>query len=341
MDFLTYLHSILTKKTPILGANLDTRSPEAKARDYHISEVVASATPVNWVEMAPGSVRAFPVQDQSQKSDCVAESRRKLKRIIFKVNRDLDLDFSSAEFYRRRKNYPNPGMGSDDAISLDRNSGMTLDALVPSEVLKSEDAVNALTLKPYNADIAKVFSSSNEVTFTPGDFQTPAGTIQVSRKGIMAWYYFTAEEWSREVPVVLKYMTPDDSSALRHSVVAVEPALYNGVKGWWIEDSAHFAGLSRRFITEDFHKARNFWLSYPINFKFEEGLGGKPSYDGSVKSLQDCLRYEGIFPANIDSTGVYGPITIQAVKDFQAKYSLEQVGTVGPKTTSQLKSLYP
>lgn len=336
----------IQKKEPVLGVLPDDRTPEEKAKDYHISEVVTSNAAVTWETKKPEEVRQFPVQNQGGKSDCVAESRRKLYRIIFWVNRALDLDFSSVELYRRRKNYPAPGMGAYDVMTLCREGGMTLNVLVPSDEKTTEAEANAYVLEPHNVDIAKVFTIPNELVFTPGDLDVPAGTIQKTRKGVMAWYYFTAEEWSREVPVLIADMADErDPRALRHSIVLIEPAIYQGKKGFWMEDSAHFGGISRRFITEEFHRKRNFWMSYPINFQFEKGSvndSRKPRYvENDVRSLQNCLKWEGLFPNNVESTGVFGPITTKAVKDFQTKYGLEPVGTVGPLTYQKLKTLYP
>lgn len=338
MNFRDFFRS----KPVYLGANIDTRTPEAKALDWNIKEIVASLAVVDWKETPPDQIRRFPVQNQYSTSSCVAQSRRKLYRILFKVNRGLDLDFSAMEFYRRRGNYPAEGMGADDAISLCRNGGMTLDALVPSEAIKTEGEANKLVITQENIDIAKVFVIPHEVTFDAGDLEAPAGTIQKTRKGVMMWFFFTNEEWSREVPVIIDTTLGLYSArALRHSVVGVEPVMYKGKEGVWIDDSAHFGGLSKRFITKDFYEARNFWASYPVNFKFQEGGVEKPSYDGSVKSLQDCLKYEGVFPLDRDSTGIFGPITTDAVKKFQAKYGMEQVGKVGPLTTQKLNEKYP
>jgi len=55
-----------------------------------------------------------------------------------------------------------------------------------------------------------------------------------------------------------------------------------------------------------------------------------------VKNLQKLLAQDKtIYPEGIVS-GVFGPMTEKAVKKFQAKYSLPQVGTVGPATRSIL-----
>ena len=272
----------------------------------------------------------------------MAESRRKLKRILMKVNRGEDLDFSAVDFYRRRSNYPAGGMSAPDAIEIDRKQGMILNALVPSENFDTEAKANAYVQKPFTDELAKFFIIPNEVTFTPGDLDSVASTIQKTRKGVMVWFYFGADEWAREVPVILKqWLSPANQEVLRHSVVAVEPAVYKGIRGLWIDDSAHFGGLSRRFVSEAFYKARNFWASYSLNFKFEPGAGDKPVYTGTIVSLQDCLKWEGLFPKNVESTGFYGNVTTKAVKDFQIKYGLEPVGIVGQLTTAKLKELYP
>ena len=328
-----------------LGANLDTRPPElAEAEDIHISETVASATAVSWVEKDPNSIRTFGTQNQSGKSDCVAESRRKIKRVLFNVNKGIDLDFSAVDFYRRRTNFPGEGMIASDAIKLDSDGGMTLDALVPSDIITTEEAANALTPDRYNADVGKVFAVQNgEVIFAPGDLETVAGTIQKTRKATMLWFYFTAAEWSKVVPTISAALTgPADPNALKHSVVGIEPALYQGKKGIWIDDSAHFGGIARRFITQDFFTARNWFASYPIAFKFEASVGVKPKFiDGNVQSLQDCLKFEGTFPINTASTGVYGPLTTQAVKDFQTKHGLAPLGLISQETRALLHTLYP
>lgn len=355
----------------------DPRSEEEKQRDWHISEAVAAASPVNWVEMKPSEVRQFGVQNQDGQLSCVAQTRRKLRRIMFKVNKGLDVDFSALHLYRRRFNYPDGGMAAMDAVKIDRTFGMTLAPLMPSDGM-SEAAANAVKIEPYMDEVAKIFKTENEFVFTAGDLETIASTIQTTRKGVMVWFYFTSDEWSREVPVVIDVsLNVYDARASRHSVAAVEPAIYQGKKGVWIEDSAHFGGLNRRFITEEFFKARNFWASYPINLKFGAGVDtgtNKPVYTftkplvfiplspsgiisniplheaqkADVIALQNILKYEGLFALNIDSTGYYGNITADAIDKFQRKYQVAPTSEldalkgkrVGDKTIQKLNQLY-
>jgi peptidoglycan hydrolase-like protein with peptidoglycan-binding domain len=67
----------------------------------------------------------------------------------------------------------------------------------------------------------------------------------------------------------------------------------------------------------------------------------KPVFDGSVSSLQDCLKYEGLFPANVDSTGVFGNVTKNALIAFQKRYNIvPSYGNFGPITKAKLAEIY-
>ncbi len=58
-----------------------------------------------------------------------------------------------------------------------------------------------------------------------------------------------------------------------------------------------------------------------------------------VKRLQEILATDPtIYPEGIVS-GTFGPLTEKAVKKFQQKFEIEQVGNVGPKTLSQLNKI--
>jgi len=347
-----------------LGANLDTRPPEqAAVEDVKADETIASAAAVDWKEVDPDDIRTFGVQDQSGKSDCVAETRRKVRRVLLNVNKGVDLDFSSVPFYRKRVNFPGEGMIAADAIQLDQNVGMTLDKLVPSDSFTTEAAANAVQYDSFNDDLAKIFAygPNTDVIFANGDLETLAGTIQKTRKAAMVWFFATIAEWSKLVPTIDTALTgPSDPRAVVvHSVSAIEPALYKGKKGVWIDDSAHFGGLSRRFITEDFYKARNWFASYPIAFKFEAGAQERPHHtfskdlefsatfftDTDVVALQDILKFEGFFPTNTDSTGYFGALTLAAVKKFQDAHAIAGAtgtgyGRVGPNTRAYLNAHY-
>jgi len=57
-----------------------------------------------------------------------------------------------------------------------------------------------------------------------------------------------------------------------------------------------------------------------------------------VSNLQTKLKGEGLFDHEV--TGYFGPITQKAVKAYQAKYGIDQLGIVGPATRAQLNKVF-
>lgn len=57
-----------------------------------------------------------------------------------------------------------------------------------------------------------------------------------------------------------------------------------------------------------------------------------------VAALQAALTQEGVFTG--EATGTFLEKTLQSVKEFQAKYGIEQTGYVGPQTRDKLNHLY-
>ena len=65
-----------------------------------------------------------------------------------------------------------------------------------------------------------------------------------------------------------------------------------------------------------------------------KGLSGD-----DVEELQQFLKqFPDVYPEGL-TTGYFGSLTEKAVKKFQKKYGIEQVGIVGPKTRAQLHKL--
>ena len=315
------------------GALVDPRSEEDKQKDYKFSEIVAKAAAVSWAAKRWEDFRRFPAQNQDGSFSCVWQTIRKLMRVLMKVNRGLDLDFSAAFGYRLRSNYPEGGTIAVDAWNVARKTGITLNALLPSDNL-SEAQMNALTIEQYQLDAAATFKMPNYVQIDPPNFETIASIIQQTKKGVMLWFYFLEPEWSRQTPTMQDYSLRLGSANVEcHSVAAVDAGIYNGKKVLFIEDSAHFGGLYERAITEEFFNSRCFYAAYPINFVFEKDQTGQFLFTFSasmafgdtntqVVKLQDALRYLGFFPSNAASTGYYGAVTAKAVFEWQKKYEV-------------------
>lgn len=323
------------------GALLDTRTEAEKAKDYKYGEIVSAVEPVVWIEKPQTAWRKFPIFSQNGSGSCVAQTLKKLYGIYIWLKTGVWVDISASHIYQRRANKPAGGMGGTDVFTIGQK-GTTLEAFAASEDMTDSqmDAVNVL---PFMAKVGETFKLGAYVVVSPTDIDTVASIIQATGKGVMVWFYFQGNEWTNVPTIKNQNLQLTAPATLRHSVAAVDFTLYNGKKALIIDDSWGIATAmnGQRVITEDFFMARNFFAAHFQNFAFEEGTIVKPRYDGSVKSLQDCLKFEGVFPMNIDSTGVYGSITTKAVKAFQAKWGIEQVGTVGPKTKKRLQELYP
>ena len=309
------------------GALIDTRTEEQKQKDYNIKEFVASVAVVDWKEKPESEWRKFPDQNQGPSGSCVMQTIRKLAGVLLWLKEKVYVTFSGA-YYQLRSNKPAGGMIGVEAFEIWRKNGLPLEQLVPSENMTDAE-MDAIEVEQYEKDIAEVFKISNHIGIDNGDFETVASVIQQTGKAIMCWFYFTSEEWSKLIPTVDGNISLGTS--LRHSVAVVDYFLYNGIKYLLIEDSAHFGGLTRRLISEDFFRSRNFFIRYPMTFQFQEEVEEENvevdinfkkdlefgMKDQDVVTLQNLLKELGYFATNIDSTGFYGAITVKAVKDFQ------------------------
>jgi hypothetical protein len=317
-----------------LGAIEDYRTDEAKAKDYKFSEIVASVNPVVWTEKKPSEWRKFLVRNQDGSGSCVAQSIAKLAEISYFLKTGQKIPFSAA-YYKLRTNAPSEGMIGTDAFDIWRKQGVPLEELCPSQNL-SEKSINNQEITAIAKDTGEVFKIDNYVLYSPAtDFEKIASTIQTTGKGVMVWFKFNYNEWT-DVPEV-----KGNNPTLHHSVVAVDFTLYKGKKALIIDESwGDTYGLNgQRVITEDFFKARNTFAAYPLNFKFFTTT--LPKFDGSIKSLQDCLKYEGFFPANVESTGFFGSITKAAISKWQDKHGLPSQGIFGDMSKKLLHTLYP
>lgn len=64
---------------------------------------------------------------------------------------------------------------------------------------------------------------------------------------------------------------------------------------------------------------------------------GMGSVGSDVTYVQSILKKLGYF--NTTTTGYYGPITVEAVKQLQRDFGLEPIGAVGPKTSRLIQEI--
>ena len=76
----------------------------------------------------------------------------------------------------------------------------------------------------------------------------------------------------------------------------------------------------------------------PVKFALTRGLS-LGLEGGDVTQLQLFLASDkSVYPEGL-VTGFFGRLTVSAVKRFQAKYGIDQLGIVGPKTLAKLNEL--
>jgi len=342
----------------VSGAELDVRPESEKIKDFKFNEIVASVNPVNWVEKTPDQWRRFPIFNQDGSGSCVAQTEAKELGIMRWLKDNIYVHFSATDIYQQRSNKPAGGMGAVDARNIVKNSGATLEVLAPSQAM-TDGQMDSAIVEPYKRQVGGVFKVPNYIELPAKDIETLASFIQTTGKGAMVWFYFQYDEWTDHPVVKNPALDLYAPATNRHSITAVDYCLVNGKKSIIIEDSwgPSFGFGGQRVIDEDFFKARNWYAGYFVNFQFEaQPAPQKPVYqfdkdlvfgmtDPDVKGLQDCLRWEGLFPANAQSTGYFGSITKKSVQDFQLKYGIATAaslgfGRVGPKTRTKLNSIF-
>lgn len=310
----------------------DNQTDVQKLKNYKFSEFVTAPAPVKWEER---KYKTLPViRDQDGSGTCVCMCYSTELSIIFQQKYGVWKDFTSAFPYQLRTNPDISGCNSTDVFDIFPKIGNLFEEYMPCQ--KMTDAqVMAVKKEKYFDDLAKVYKVKRIAL--PTDFETVASTIQETGKGVMVWFKFSVPEWT-DIPTL-----SDKPITSGHAVCAVDYVLKGGKKYLVIQDSwgLKYAINGYRLISEEYFNARCYFAGYLLNFDFSQPEV-KPKFDGSVKSLQDCLKWERLFPNNVDSTGVFGNVTKKALIDFQTKYDIKpNLGNFGPITKAKLYQLYP
>lgn len=327
-----------------LGVIDDPRSDEEKAKDWQHEEI-AGAVPLKWVEKPQNKWRSYDLRDQDGSSSCVSQASAK----AFEILDEKNIVYSAHPIYRRRMNYPDGGMYLQNAGDIAKNGGTTTEALDPSQHL-NETNMNRDIIVDTPAKIA------GYVNINYRDIDAVAEAIEAHGHCVMI-FHGNRKEWT-DIP---KY-NPALPVDIGHSICAVDYFLYNGEKVILIEDSwgraTTMGNGGQRLITAEYLNNRfsggiYFLPAAPAptrrslwNFEKPLTYGMRNSED--VVALQNALKYEGLFPAAIASSGNYLTITAKAVLAFQRKYSVAPEielaalagKVVGPKTRAKLNELY-
>jgi hypothetical protein len=322
----------------------DPRTDEDKAKDFIHEELFASAPAPVWEER---ETKKFPIFNQDGSSMCVAFATAKILGIDEVYEGRGFVHLSPRDIYTRRQNQDSGGMWLPDALNIARKHGATLESLVPSENI-GETAANSKTdITPETDKIAERYKSAGFVSL-PIDVDAIAA-ITTMGKGILLGHRFDYDEWT-DMPTV----NPNSKLTCGHGTAGVDNVLLNGKKYIVMDDSwgPHYAKFGQRYLSQEWLKARCFYAGYTLNFHYVPD-NNKPQYifksylkrgerNADIVALQNILKFEGMFPTNVESTGLYGPVTQRGVLLFQNKYlQVNNKGKqVGPATIAKLNELY-
>jgi len=326
------------------GIAPDTRSAEDKAKDYQHEELFHAFPPAVWTERAS---KKYPIKNQDGSSSCVGNGVAKIMGIDEVYEGREYKELSARHIYTRRANKGTEGMFLPDALNISRD-GCALESDVPSNGRNETQMNDTSDITPEKVTAGIKYKTAGFVEL-PVDIESIAAITSIG-KGVLLGHRFDFSEWT-------DFPKPDANSkkSLGHGTAAVDNVLVNGVKYIVMDDSwgIEYAKAGQRYLSEDWIKQRVFYAGYTLNFIFEEQSTIKPKYTFSkwlkvgdrnvdIVALQDILKYEGLFPTNVDSTGLYGPATQRAVAKFQLKYSISSNNgvQVGPATIKKLNQLY-
>lgn len=337
------------------GANKDPRSPEEISKDFKHTELFGFGAS-EWVEKPESTWKNFPIRNQNGSGMCGAFAGAKAlgaNNVAEYGYKNLDTRF----IYNLRSNKTTPGMWMGDLFEILKNHGAPEDTLLESDNLTEEKA-NLYQFTEALKEAAKKFKGSSYV-------YTRAGNVEDVNVAINNGYYpilllrCNIAEWTAE-PKVIAGITRKDFD-INHYVVVVDTTIYNGKKCLIIEDSwgSSFGRNGRRILSEDFVDQRVEAIGYIIDWKALPAFPKPEKYqfnkilkrgmtNKDVIALQDILKYEGCMVPTQASTGLYGPITSNAVMKLWKKYTIAsqseidllQGNQVGPKTLAWLNKNY-
>lgn len=337
MNWFQKLFGIQQVKPVMTGALLP--SVQEIMDTPHFDEIVAGAASSGPLfSLDVNNLPSWPIYNQGYTLSCVANADCLADTVIYFLRNGKEIKFSPAWKYRHRVNYPEGGMIGTDISKIDKTLGSLPYDLLPTP--KTEIEMNNIKVEDWLGDIAKIFVSQDDKIIVPiKDFDTLISIQRITGKPIDVWFEFSEAEWtfnpfiSNAVPDIHHAVSfvPSRDGARSYGVLpSGEPAIV-------IQDSA-FPATSRegkRIITKSFYEKRNIFATYKMRFKFEVNPAHL-HWDGTVISLQKCLRSLGMFPTNVDFFDAIGPVTRQSLLKYQTARGLPQTSNLDEITRASL-----
>lgn len=301
--------------------------------------------------------RNFTVRNQSWSGSCVDQTIAKMLEVADWIKDQILTVYSATPGYQNRSNRPQPGRIGTEALDWPMTHGVWLEDDAPSQMM-SDQQMDSAFVNP-----EKKFKNlkPNKKLLLPLDFYIVAEHIQ-KYGAVMLWFKAGMEEWQKDIPY-----GNSNSEAVRHSVTGVDTISYKRIEyiiiedswGKWNKTSDIPLKDGQRAITKEFFDKHNYFAGTYTEFLYEPETQPTFKYEfktilefgqrnDEIIKLQDALKFDGLFPTSIKSTGYYGDQTRRSVLDFQIKYNVapkHELLTVngrrvGSKTLSKLNELF-
>lgn len=353
----------------VLGVIEDPRTEDERSKDYSHEEVTAGAVSIQWVQKKPEDWKRYPKRNQSSSLSCLAQSGAKLLGVENKVETGNFIEFSALDIYDRRANKPSGGMWGQNLMQILKDQGSCYESQLPSQGMNESQMNRAVVRTQDMLDIERTYKTGGYVEVKNRTIDAVASVLEQGKAvELMMWFDEEGTEWWKTVPSI-KYpnLGTTDAGATRHGIVAVDYTMFDGKKCLIIEDSAgnysSIDGKGQRILTEEFFNKRCYYAAYAlplVNSAPDAPVTPKPKHtfnnplsfgmkgNADVAALQDILKYEGVFPVNIPSTGNYLEQTAKAVLKWQIKHGVATLGelqslqgkTFGPKSRAVANAIY-
>jgi len=332
----------------------DPRSKKEKAKDWQVEELFGTSLVIWKVKR---KWKSYNERNQHTSSSCVAQSMAKAFEVNEKTETKATAVFSASPIYALRSNKPQAGMWLQNAMEIAKSKGTTLEMRIKSQMMTdSQMEKETLEWNSSDTEIAELYGISG-YAFESSNVDKIAQHIEAGR-GVLIIFFSSRDEWATTDPYVDTKVNRNNADVF-HCVSAVDYGIRNGKNVIKIEDSAHFAGISERYLTQKFLAERctgvgiifdrdnNYTVpneKYIFDKYLEMEMGMRNT---NVVKLQDTLKRVGCFPVVTNSTGYYGEITRQAVDKFTRKYNVASLWElnyvrgrwVGNKTRAKLNEV--